>query len=105
MLNFLHNFHPQPILAALGPIHIYWYGFFMTLSIIIALAAALILARYYKIPQNTLIDLAFWLIIGLASGFILGSLFWLWVITGLAGKDRLFMKDANGKWLPKNPPT
>ena len=49
--------------------------------------------------------IAFWLIIGLASGFILGSLFWLWVITGLAGKDRLFMKDANGKWLPKNPPT
>jgi phosphatidylglycerol:prolipoprotein diacylglycerol transferase len=64
MIHFLHNFTPAPILFSAGAIHIYWYGLFMMLGILAALTVVLILARYYQISRNTIIDLAFWLIIG-----------------------------------------
>ena len=64
MISFLHNFQPQALLLNFGALHIYWYGLFMVLGICAALTTTLILARYYKVAANTLIDLAFWLIIG-----------------------------------------
>ena len=64
MVNFLHTFRPQPVIFSLGPITVYWYGLFMVLGILAALAVAWRLAKYYKINRDTLFDLAFWLIIG-----------------------------------------
>ena len=64
MFNFLHTFEPSAILLTLGPIHIYWYGLFIVLGIIGALATSFILAKYYKVPNDKLFDLVFWLIIG-----------------------------------------
>jgi len=67
MINFLHTFQPSPVLISFGPIHIYWYGFFIVLGIILAALITIKLASYYNISKNTIIDLLFWLIL---SGLI-----------------------------------
>jgi phosphatidylglycerol:prolipoprotein diacylglycerol transferase len=64
MIHFLHTFNPEPILISLGPVNIYWYGFFVLLGALAAISVALKLASYYNIKKDTIIDLAFWLIIG-----------------------------------------
>jgi len=63
MINWLHTFHPQPILFSFNFIHIYWYGFFIVLGIITALGLSFKLAKYYKVDSDSLFDLSFWLII------------------------------------------
>jgi len=64
MINFLHTFHPNPILITLGPFDIYWYGVFIVVGNLLAFLIAFKLANYYKINKETIIDLVFWLIIG-----------------------------------------
>jgi len=64
MINFLHTCQPNPILISFGPIHIYWYGLFIVLGALTAILVIFKLADYYKIRRETIIDLAFWLIIG-----------------------------------------
>lgn len=68
MPNFLHNFNPSPIMATIGPIHIYWYGFFILLATLISLTVSLYLAKLYKIKTDIIIDLALWLIISGLAG-------------------------------------
>ncbi len=63
MLNFLHSFHPSPILFSTGPINIHWYGFFIALGFLSALRAAIYLAKLHGIKKETIIDLSVWLII------------------------------------------
>ncbi len=63
MFIFLHTYHPQSILISLGPINIYWYGIFIVLATLAAIFVTLKLAGYYEIKKETIIDLAFWLII------------------------------------------
>ena len=63
MFNLLHNFHPQPIILSLGPIHIYWYGLMVVLGILAGLFVILRLAKLYSLDRETIFDLAFWLII------------------------------------------
>lgn len=67
MFNFLHTFNPSSIMAAIGPINLYWYGFFILLATSAALTVCLYLAKLYQIKADIIIDLAFWLII---SGLI-----------------------------------
>ncbi|MFA4834365.1 MAG: prolipoprotein diacylglyceryl transferase [Patescibacteria group bacterium] len=64
MINFLHTFNPNPILVSFGPIHVYWYGFFIVLGVLAAIAAALKISSYYGLKKETIIDLAFWLVLG-----------------------------------------
>ncbi|MDP2708968.1 MAG: prolipoprotein diacylglyceryl transferase [bacterium] len=64
MINFLHTFQPSPILAALGPINIYWYGLFIMLGLLAALTAAVYLAGLHGLKKEVVIDLAVWLTIG-----------------------------------------
>ena len=78
MFNFLHTFNPAPILFSLGPIHIYWYGFFIILAVLAALTVASYLARLYNIKTETMIDLAFWLIIGGIIGARIYDIFLEW---------------------------
>ena len=63
MFNFLHTFNPNPFLISFGPIHIYWYGMFIVLGILAALATTMKLAEYYSVKKEDLVDLAFYLII------------------------------------------
>jgi phosphatidylglycerol:prolipoprotein diacylglycerol transferase len=64
MFTLLHSFHPQPILLSFGPLTIYWYGLFIVLGILAALAVTFYLAKRYEIKRDKIFDLVFWLIIG-----------------------------------------
>ena len=64
LINFLHTFNPSPILISLGPVHIYWYGFFIVLGVLAALTVASSLAELSGFKKAVIWDLAFWLIIG-----------------------------------------
>jgi len=64
MINWLHTFNPQPSLLSLGPITIYWYGFFMVLAMMVGIIMAIIIAKQYNISKDKIIDLSFYLIIG-----------------------------------------
>ncbi|MFA6393541.1 MAG: prolipoprotein diacylglyceryl transferase [Patescibacteria group bacterium] len=63
MIDFLHTFHPDPILVSFGPIQIYWYGFFIVLGILAAIAVAVQLGKYYGIFKDEILDLSFFLVI------------------------------------------
>lgn len=63
MFNFLHSFTPDPILIMVGPLTIYWYGLFIVSGILAATLISFKLANKYNIKKDTIIDLAFWLII------------------------------------------
>ncbi|MDA3840542.1 MAG: prolipoprotein diacylglyceryl transferase [Patescibacteria group bacterium] len=62
-LNFLHYFTPNPVLLSLGPFTIYWYGVFIVIGMMLGIVLTLKLAKLYKIDENKIIDLSFWLII------------------------------------------
>ena len=63
MINFLHTFHPSPIIFSFGPVNIYWYGICIVAGIIAAILVILKLARFYNIKKDIIIDLAFWLVL------------------------------------------
>jgi phosphatidylglycerol:prolipoprotein diacylglycerol transferase len=63
MINFLHNFNPQAILFSPFGIDIYWYGLFIVSGIIAGLVTALVLAHFYKVSQDVIFDLVFWMVI------------------------------------------
>lgn len=75
MFTLLHSFQPQPILLSFGPLTIYWYGLFIVLGILAALAVTFYLAKYYKINHDKIFDLIFWLIIGGLAGARLYDIF------------------------------
>jgi len=78
MFNFLHTFNPSPILATIGPINIYWYGFFIVLGVLAALTAAINLAKLHGLKIEVVIDLTVWLIIGGIIGARLYDVFLEW---------------------------
>jgi len=63
MINFLHTFTPDPIIVAIGPINIYWYGLFIVSGIIAAVLTIFKLSGYYHVSKDAVIDTAFWIII------------------------------------------
>jgi len=64
MINFLHNNIPDRLLISFGQISIYWYGLFVVIGILLAIIISLILANYYQVSKDKIVDLSFWLIIG-----------------------------------------
>lgn len=64
MINWLHTFSPDPVLLALGPVTIYWYGFILVLAMIVGILIAVKLAKLYKIKSEVILDLSFWLLLG-----------------------------------------
>jgi phosphatidylglycerol---prolipoprotein diacylglyceryl transferase len=59
----LHTFYPQRILLSLGPINIYWYGFFIVSGIVAGIFLAGKIGKKYNISSDNIIDISFWLII------------------------------------------
>ena len=53
---------------SVGPVHIYWYGFFIVLGIVAAISVGLKLAKYYGIKTDYILDLSFWLVIAGIAG-------------------------------------
>ena len=68
MFNFLHTFHPSPVLFSIGPINIYWYGLFIVLGVLAAIGVAIYLAKLHGIKSEIILDLAVWLIVGGVMG-------------------------------------
>src|SRR3989344_9268488 len=57
IINILHTYEPSPILMTLGPITIYWYGLFYTISIflgywLVSSTLKRILATHYPLPTT-----------------------------------------------------
>ncbi len=63
MINFLHNFLPDPILISFFNIKIHWYGLFIAISIFVGLNVALKLTKYYKISEDSFMDMFFFVVI------------------------------------------
>ncbi len=63
MINFLHNFNPNPIILDLGIVQLNWYGFFISLGILVALLISLSLGIKRGIKKEEILDISFWLII------------------------------------------
>ena len=63
MIDFLHNFDPQPVLVSFGFLKIYWYGAFLVLGLSLGLLIVLFLAKKHKIDRNYIFDLYFYLLI------------------------------------------
>lgn len=78
LINFLHTFRPSPILISLGPIHIYWYGFFIVLGVLSALTVTVTLAKYYHLKTDVIIDLTVWLTVGGLLGARIYNIFLEW---------------------------
>jgi phosphatidylglycerol:prolipoprotein diacylglycerol transferase len=64
MINWLHTFLPQPVLLAVGPFTIYWYGLFLVLAMLVGIFITVKLAKLYKIKSEVILDLSFWLLLG-----------------------------------------
>jgi phosphatidylglycerol---prolipoprotein diacylglyceryl transferase len=62
-MNFLHNLHPNPIIATFGPVNFFWYGLLVVLGIMAGLMVTVRLAKKQDIDQETIFDLAFYTII------------------------------------------
>jgi len=63
------NYTPNPILFNLGIVRIYWYGFLITLGIVLGFCIFYKFARRAGINKDLIFDLAFWsLIFGLIGG-------------------------------------
>ena len=60
---FLHTFLPSPILFALGPLTVRWYGFLIGSAIGIGLIISIRTAKKHGIPKNAIIDIAFWSVV------------------------------------------
>lgn len=63
MINFLHNFDPQPLLFSFGFLKVYWYGVFIVLGMSVGLLVVLFLTKRYKIDRDYILDLCFYLLI------------------------------------------
>ncbi|MEI8360715.1 MAG: prolipoprotein diacylglyceryl transferase [bacterium] len=60
---FLHSFIPSPILWSLGPVSIYWYGLMLVIGIISGLYVTVQLGQKHNIKKDTILDLAFYLVL------------------------------------------
>lgn len=74
-MNFLHYYHPNPIFLNLGFVEIRWYGFLISLAILICLFLVLYLAKKNNLSSDDIYDLAFWLVIGGVIGARLYEVF------------------------------
>ena len=70
LINFLHNYWPQPIIVQLGPVFIYWYGLLVMTAILVGLWLTIKLDKKYQLGlgQEKIFNLAIWLIIVGAIG-------------------------------------
>ena len=75
MFSILQTFHPNPILISIGPVNVYWYGFFIVMGILLGILVILKASENYEISKEWLIDTSFWLILGGIAGARIYSVF------------------------------
>lgn len=63
MINFLHNFIPNPILLEAGFISLHWYGLFVVSGILATLLVTVELAKKFNISSDKVYNAGFYIII------------------------------------------
>jgi len=63
-MNFLHYFHPQPIILSIGPLTVRWYGLLIAIALLVCVLIAVRLAKTRGIEEGKMYDLALWSAIG-----------------------------------------
>jgi len=75
LINFLHNYHPQPILLRLGFWNIHWYGLLMALAIFLGLLLIIKIAPKYKSHlQNIIFNIIIFGFVGARIYYIINEL-------------------------------
>lgn len=69
---FLHTWHPQPLIGAIGGLQLHWYGLMLALGALAGLLVFRFLARRQGLAEEHVFDLFFYLLI---FGFIGGRLY------------------------------
>lgn len=64
---FLHTWHPQPLIAAIGSFSFRWYGLLLAIAALVGFGLIQRIGRRYRLDVNRLFDLA---LITLVAGFI-----------------------------------
>lgn len=62
-LNFLHNHVPDPVFFSFGFFQIYWYGFLMSLAMVLGILLAQKLGAQYGLNKERVFDLGVYLIL------------------------------------------
>ncbi len=78
LINFLHTYHPQPILLQLGWLQIHWYGFLIALGALLGFLVVLYLSKQYGLKKEKIYDVTFYLIIFGLIGDRLYYVFYAW---------------------------
>jgi len=78
MINFLHNFLPDPVLFDFFGLTVHWYGVMMVIGGLFGFWLVLKLAGFYKLDKNIFFDLLLWWVIGAIIGARLYYVLYAW---------------------------
>ncbi len=78
MFYILNNWIPNNTIFSYGPITLYWYGFFIGLSLLLGYLLVLKFSKYFHILKDDLNDLALWLILFSLIGARVYEIFLEW---------------------------
>lgn len=82
MLNFFHNYNPEPILVTIGSVSIHWYGLILALGILLGFGLAIKLARQRSFDSELITaiytNLIIWGFIGARLYHVLGDWAYYW---------------------------
>lgn len=78
MINFLHAFHPQPVIFQIGIFPIHWYAVLMVIGGLLGLSVVLKLARHYGIDKNSICDLLIYFVAGAVIGARIYYVIYAW---------------------------
>ncbi|MFH1667866.1 MAG: prolipoprotein diacylglyceryl transferase [Candidatus Komeilibacteria bacterium] len=78
MFNFLHTYHPQPILFEIGWFRVHWYGLIMVIAILVGLWVVNRLAEQQKFAKAQWDKLIFYILLGGLLGARLYHVFVEW---------------------------
>jgi phosphatidylglycerol:prolipoprotein diacylglycerol transferase len=68
MINFLHNFYPEPIIFSIGPISIFYYGVLIVIGILLGSLILFHLGKSYQLNKDLIIDSAFYIVLSAIIG-------------------------------------
>ena len=78
MFNFLHTYHPEPIVFSFGPLQVHWYGLLMVIGGLLGFALILKLADYYKLNKKFFHNLLIYWVVGAVLGARIYYVIYAW---------------------------
>ncbi len=62
-MNFLHTYHPDPIIFSIGSMSFYWYGFFISTALLVGIILAQKIGEKYNIKKEEFFNFSIFIII------------------------------------------